>query len=292
MKATELMIGDWVRQKHSGLLLQVSEIVPPYIRAKGEGGQFEEDTIDPIPLTPEILVGNGFVLVDEKDKFYRWEYGDEAWVNADFKAKEPWACVTNTCYHSAPYCPYLHQLQHALLLCGIVKELKPMSGDSPVTSGQSEDEVYKDVFGFDFSVWKEVPSAEYIAKLMNTLTLPGIYDTEIKVESARLAEYGLEEPEPGYWDSLPERVPLSVWSAKELEKLLPPFINWMSDKPMRLHIYQAKNEEYIVGYENNDDAREYRDEVLANALAKMTLAILENPDLRKQYEDYYNKAKM
>lgn len=285
------MIGDWVRQKHSGLLLQVSEIVPPYIFAR-QGGQFVEDDIDPIPLTPEILVSNGFVLVDEKDKFYRWEYGDEAWVNADFKAEEPWACVTNTCYHSAPYCLYLHQLQHALLLCGIVKELKPMSGDSPVASRQSEDEVYKDVFGFDLSVWKEVPSAEYIAKLMNTLTLPGIYDTEIKVESARLADYGLEEPEPGYWDSLPERVPLSVWSAKELEKLLPPFINWMSDKPMRLHIYQAKNEEYIVGYENNDDAREYRDEVLANALAKMTLAILENPDLRKQYEDYYNKAKM
>lgn len=135
MKTTELMIGDWVRQKHSGLLLQVSEIVPPFIFAR-QGGQFVEDDIDPIPLTPEILVGNGFVLVDEKDKFYRWEYGDEAWVNADFKAKEPWACVTNTCYHSAPYCPYLHQLQHALLLCGIVKELKPMSGDSPVTSLQ------------------------------------------------------------------------------------------------------------------------------------------------------------
>lgn len=292
MKATELMIGDWVRQKHSGLLLQVSEIVPPYIRAKGEDGQFKESTIEPIPLTPEILVGNGFVLFNGREKMYRWKYDNEVWVTADFKSDVPWVSVVNTCFQSIPYCPYLHQLQHALLLCGIVKELKPMSGDSPVTSGQSEDEVYKDVFGFDLSVRKEVPSMELIAKMMKAGLTSNTTDTEIEVESARLTEYGLYEPHPGYWDTLPERVPLAVWSAKELEKMLPPFINWMSDKPMHLHIYQAKNEEYIVGYENNDDAREYRDEVLANALAKMTLAILENPDLRKQYEDYYNKSKM
>ena len=130
MKATELMIGDWVRQKYSGLLLQVSEIVPPYIRAKGEDGQFEESTIEPIPLTPEILVCNGFVLVDEKDKMYRWDYGEGVYVNADFKSEEPWASVVNTCYQSIPWCPYLHQLQHALLSCGIVKELKPLPGDS------------------------------------------------------------------------------------------------------------------------------------------------------------------
>lgn len=129
MKATELMIGDWVRQKHSGLLLQVSEIVPPYIFAR-QGGQFVEDTIDPIPLTPEILVGNGFVLVDEKDKMYRWDYGEGVYVNADFKSEEPWACVVNTCYQSIPYCPYLHQLQRALLSCGILKELKPGSAQA------------------------------------------------------------------------------------------------------------------------------------------------------------------
>ena len=71
--------------------------------------------------------------VDEKDKMYRCEYGDAVRVNADFKAEEPWVCVVNTCYHSAPYCPYLHQLQHALLSCGIVKELKPdMPGDCPL----------------------------------------------------------------------------------------------------------------------------------------------------------------
>ena len=179
-----------------------------------------------------------------------------------------------------------------------------MSGDSPVTSGQSEDEVYKEVFGFDLSVWKEVPSMELIAKLMKAGLTSNTTDTEMEVESARLTEYGLNEPYPGYWDTLPERVPLAVWSAKELEKMLPPNLDWLH-KTMRLNIYQAENGEYVVAYKDivrnpNDEIKEHRDEVqanardevLADALAKMTLAILENPDLRKQYEDYYNKAKM
>lgn len=289
------MIGDWVRQKYGGVLLQVSEIVPPYIRAKGEEGQFEENTIEPIPLTPEILISNGFVLIDGKEKMYRWQYDETAWVTVDFKAEEPWAAVVNTCYQSFPYCLYLHQLQHTLLLCGILKELKPVPGGSPLTSRQSEDEMYQETFGFDLSVWKEVPSMELIAKLMKTLTLPGIYDTEIEVESARLTEYGLDEPYPGYWDTLPERVPLAVWSAKELEKMLPPFLDWVY-KSMRLNIYQAENGEYVVAYKNivhnpNDEIKECRDEVLANALAKMTLTILDTPELRKQYEDYYDRIK-
>ena len=60
MNAEVLMIGDRIRQKESGLLLQVSEIRPPYIIAVGEYGQFHENSIEPIQLTPEILVANGF----------------------------------------------------------------------------------------------------------------------------------------------------------------------------------------------------------------------------------------
>ena len=161
MTATELMIGDWVcYNKPNGYLTRVDDIRRTgderlgYVysitckRDKRDPlhenipvDAFNVEILHPIPLTPEILVSNGFVLVDEKDKMYRCEYGDAAWVNADFKAKEPWAYVTNTCYHSVPYCPYLHQLQHALLSCGIVKELKPdMPGDSPLADNSKDKE--------------------------------------------------------------------------------------------------------------------------------------------------------
>lgn len=60
MKAKELMIGDLVKQKHSGLLLKVCAIEPPYVRAEGEGGQFHEDTIEPIRITEDMLIRWGF----------------------------------------------------------------------------------------------------------------------------------------------------------------------------------------------------------------------------------------
>ena len=289
------MIGDWVRQKYGGVLLQVSEIVPPYIRAKGEEGQFEENTIEPIPLTPEILISNGFVLINGKEKMYRWVYDETAWVTVDFKAEEPWAAVVNTCYQSFPYCPYLHQLQHALPSCRILKELKPVPGGSPVASGQSEDEMYQEAFGFDLSVWLEVPSPELIAKLINAGLAVGTTDTEIGIQPTLLAKCGLTENASEYMlNESPHKTPLlQTWTAKQLERMLPPFFLCPPDDSLRLLIYQAENDEkYYVSYENYSTKHDYRDEVLANALAKMTLAILEDPDLRKQYEYYYDKSKM
>ena len=35
MKTSELMIGDYIRQKHSNLILKVSAITPPYVQCEG-----------------------------------------------------------------------------------------------------------------------------------------------------------------------------------------------------------------------------------------------------------------
>ena len=70
MKAKELMIGSIVRQKGSGIVLKVSEIVPPYVRCEGEEGQFHEDTLEPILLTPEIMKKSGFRPNPECDYIY------------------------------------------------------------------------------------------------------------------------------------------------------------------------------------------------------------------------------
>lgn len=133
MKATELMIGDWVAQKHSGLLLKVSEVRPPYIIADGEDGQFHEDTLEPILLTSEILEQNGFVTKDKPDdwKGYRSYYYKNGSTGISFKVyhdtgKYEWSGTCEISLNSMPYWvrfKYLHELQNILRTYGIDKEI-------------------------------------------------------------------------------------------------------------------------------------------------------------------------
>ena len=133
MKATELMIGDWVAQKHSGLLLKVSEVRPPYIIADGEDGQFHEDTLEPILLTSEILEQNGFVTEDKPDHWtgYRFYTYKEVSTGLAFRlfhdtGKYEWSGKCEISLNSLPYWirfEYLHELQNILKICDIDKEI-------------------------------------------------------------------------------------------------------------------------------------------------------------------------
>ena len=58
MKATELMIGDWVNSQLDGHPIQIDEEVF-YILIKGY-----DDGIEPIPITAEILEKNGFWVME------------------------------------------------------------------------------------------------------------------------------------------------------------------------------------------------------------------------------------
>ena len=122
MKATELMIGDWVAQKHSGLLLKVSEVRPPYIIADGEGGQFHEDTLEPIPLTEKSLLANGFDY--ERNIGYVYDDGEyevvvDLW-NYGYRILHDRDVVMNIhCFCDV----FVHELQHALRLCDVDKEI-------------------------------------------------------------------------------------------------------------------------------------------------------------------------
>ena len=122
MEAKELMIDDWVKQKHSGLLLKVCAIEPPYVRADGEGGQFHEDTIEPIPLTEEILKANGFEEhVGEKGAYGvttapYFKRDDSPEVFCDGHPFAVW-------FDEPVDIKYVHQLQHVLRLYGAEKEL-------------------------------------------------------------------------------------------------------------------------------------------------------------------------
>lgn len=134
MNAKELMNRDLVRQKFSELQLRVHSVTPPYILAYGEEGRFHEDSIEPIPITPEILKKNGFIL-SEKDgscEVYEYMY-DDTFMQIMFYLKDKIIIVRieKYNYESEYYMnalhnceiKYIHKLQHAMRLCGINKEI-------------------------------------------------------------------------------------------------------------------------------------------------------------------------
>lgn len=126
MKAKELMIGDWVH------IIPISKKVKPHDSIVGaltrnpndtisiEGfyeGHFGwsvcEEDIEPIPLTEEILNANGFSLYSDKYKGV-FKYGC-------FLAQVSTCADLSTTYeHDIIFeCAYVHELQHALRICGM-----------------------------------------------------------------------------------------------------------------------------------------------------------------------------
>lgn len=139
MDVNELMIGDYIRQKHSNLVLKVSAITPPYVQCEGENGQFHEDTIEPIPLSVEILESNGFKLVG--DHTSHWQICGDGYddiqisgvpdpkhhVTLILNAHKESTTGTGYGFYRMIYdmpIRYVHELQHIMRICKIGKEIK------------------------------------------------------------------------------------------------------------------------------------------------------------------------
>ena len=116
MKATELMIGDWVYNSYhkKNIKWNYSEMFCP------NGIPVIGRDLKPIPLTEEILAKNGFVLRG-KTYILIWRGVEIHWRKTDGYASitapnnlklEGWCSISNG------YFCYVHILQHALRLCG------------------------------------------------------------------------------------------------------------------------------------------------------------------------------
>ena len=133
IKNNELMIGDWVHSNIHNINTTVSEI---------EGGgvwlknlkcwerHFEHE-LDPVPITPEILEKNGFVIKKkwaQKGNFgdnplIMWHYDDDI-ITRDFKHELEIHQNDTGKVHIRVQCNYVHELQHAMKLCGIKFEIE------------------------------------------------------------------------------------------------------------------------------------------------------------------------
>lgn len=129
MKANELMIGDWVMFPHG-----IDKIVDlPYIEGKGLCASFSAsatlfptpiEQLKSIPLTPEILEKNGWRWVERHSQWeliidtihFGWGFYKGCTSASDWD-NEGDVEITSL------RCEFVHQLQHALRLCGIEKEI-------------------------------------------------------------------------------------------------------------------------------------------------------------------------
>lgn len=136
LSVKSLQIGDYVNYR--GQIIKVTSLYDK--GGSNEVGWSDKESvwvngrcIEPIPLTPEILEKNGFVANKHVYPYPYYEYEnkeDKLKVGFAFPQgnrtsyKEPWVCIDseNVFIEHLP-CLFVYQLQHALRLCGIEKEI-------------------------------------------------------------------------------------------------------------------------------------------------------------------------
>lgn len=119
IKIRDLSIGDWV--EIDGVAKKVW-----YLSEDSEVNDTTYDWVKPIPLTPEILEKNGFVKSSEccwsnpSINCACLRYGTKYWdirIEGKNRAYRPTRIIIDNILHT-------HELQHALRLAGVEKEIE------------------------------------------------------------------------------------------------------------------------------------------------------------------------
>jgi len=127
MDCKDLMIGDYV--KHNGITKVVDAVYLYSVSVHNtsdewsisEAKTYSIDDIEPIKLTEEILVKNGW---DFRDRQYAIECKeDERGIVELSRDKDGYYWSINWDEYLIIRIHYAHELQHILRLCGIEKEL-------------------------------------------------------------------------------------------------------------------------------------------------------------------------
>ena len=140
MKANELMIDDWVYNKNIDEPIQVYPVMFSQMFRSNPNATTEDYNIFPVPLTTEILEKNGFkktqIHGEKQDDIFQCFDGE---IIIEVGIYDPNFILINYHYETPDGINsgelssivkvdggkfYLHELQHALRLCGIEKEIK------------------------------------------------------------------------------------------------------------------------------------------------------------------------
>ena len=125
MTANELMIGDWVN--YNSLNQRIEEItdVDNQVYVSGDG-VVDIPELNPIPLTREILEKNGFEGDREVQQFHFEENGEKYHFSLRqmYDKDDIPRGYSFFAFNVLTILDYVHQLQHALRLCEINKEIE------------------------------------------------------------------------------------------------------------------------------------------------------------------------
>ena len=130
MKATELMVNDWVNSDFG--IFQIKEIFDDAVR-DDRGNDYEFDCIHPILLTGEILKKNGFEFVSDSERvtkafidlydLWKCEITQQQtlrlFYDKNSKDYDLYALADNI---NNIY--FVHELQNAMRVCGVEKEIE------------------------------------------------------------------------------------------------------------------------------------------------------------------------
>lgn len=112
MKANELMLGDWVT--YNGVPSQVTMTSAEgvvMVLKEGKVVFTNSELLNPIPLTDEILIANGWELIWD---FTDYKYYRHRKMKSNVKCKKnPGIYVLRTIHFRC-----VHEFQHLLRLCG------------------------------------------------------------------------------------------------------------------------------------------------------------------------------
>lgn len=126
MKLTDLAILDWVLINNTPHKIQAIDSIDAKIQADdelyyiGEDRRHSEDKIEGISLTPEILEKNGFVFDCDFWTIANPRYNNVRMVrycSIDEEATD--AFLGHWAFDENYAIDYVHELQHALRLCGL-----------------------------------------------------------------------------------------------------------------------------------------------------------------------------
>lgn len=118
MEAKDLMIGDYVKCSPHCLGHRVDYISELEEEVGVDGEILSLDMIEPIPLTPEFLELNGW---EERPTGYVFYTDGKRYDNSLWYIFGSNTFVISTAEFQIKY---VHELQHALKMCGIKKEIE------------------------------------------------------------------------------------------------------------------------------------------------------------------------